>query len=78
MYRINVLTRGKYDNAELGYRYCFRKKSAIEMIDIFMDTGSEITVEKLIRLHGDVFSWNNNLEDDKVFDHYFNRLYAED
>ena len=78
MYRINVLSRGKYDNVELGYRYCFRKKSAIEMIDIFMDSDSKITVEKLIRLHGDVFSWNNNLEDDKVFDHYFNRLYAED
>lgn len=78
MYRINVLTRGKYDNAELGYRYCFRKKSAIELIDTFMNTGSEITVEKLIRLSGDVFGWNNNLENDKVFNHYFNRLYVED
>ncbi len=78
MYRINVLTRGKYDNVELGYRYCFRKKSAIEMIDIFMDSDSNITVEKLVRLHSDVFAWNNNLEDDKVFNHYFDRLYAED
>lgn len=78
MYRINVLTHGKYNNVELGYRYCFRKKSAIELIDTFMDTGSEITVEKFIRLHGDVFGWNDNLENDNVFDHYFDRLYAED
>ena len=78
MYRINVLTRGKYSNVKRGYRYCFRKKSAIDLINTFMNAGSEITVEKLIRLHRDVFCWNDDLEDDKVFDHYFDRLYAED
>ena len=78
MYRINVLTRGRYNNVKRGYRYCFRKKSAIELIDTFMNARSKITVEKLIRIHRDVFCWNDDLENDKVFDHYFDRLYAED
>ena len=78
MYRINVLTCGKYHNVRGGFRYCFIKKSAIDMINTFMNAGSEITVEKLIRLHRDVFCWSDDLENDKVFDYYFDRLYAED
>lgn len=78
MYRINVLTCGKYHNVRGGFRYCFTKKSAIDMINTFMNAGSEITVEKLIRIHRDVFCWSDDLEDDKVFDYYFDRLYAED
>lgn len=78
MYRINVLTRGRYNNVNRGYRYCFLKKTAIEMIDTFMSARCEITVEKLIRLHGDVFFWSDILEDDKVFDHYFDRVYEEE
>lgn len=78
MYRINVLTRGRYNNVNRGYRYCFRKKSAIEMIATFMNARCEITVEKLIRIHSDIFCWNDDLEDDKVFDYYFDRLYAEE
>lgn len=78
MYRINVLTDGKYHNVRDGFRYCFRKKSAIELIDVFMDAGSKITVEKLIRIQGDVFCWDDDSENDKVFDHYFDRLDAED
>jgi hypothetical protein len=78
MYRINVLTRGKYNNVKRGYRYCFRKKSAIDMIDTFLSARCEITVEKLIRIHSDVFCWNDDLEDDKVFDHYFAKLYEEE
>lgn len=78
MYRINVLTRGRFNNVKRGSRYCFCKKSAIEMIDTFMNARCEITVEKLIRIHGDIFCWNDSLENDRVFNHYFDRLDAED
>ena len=73
MYRITVRTRGKYDNVELGPRYCLTKKSALNLIDTFIDTGCEIGVEKFIRIHSDVFCWSTEDYDDKVFDHFWDR-----
>ena len=78
MYRINVKSCGKYHNVALGCRYCFRKKTAKHLIDLFSEHEVNFTVEKLIRLTTDIFSWTDYDEDDTVFDHYFNKMDEDD
>ena len=73
MYRITVRTTGKYSNVALGPRYCLTKKSAIDLIDTFFDSGCELGLEKFIRIHHDVFCWDTDGYGDKVFDYFFNR-----
>lgn len=70
MYRINILSDGKHHNVVLGYRYCFRKKTAMRLIDTFLKFKCNITVHKLVRLHGDIFCWADEDVGDKVFDYY--------
>lgn len=70
MYRIFVLSSGKYHNVTIGHRYCFRKKSAIELINLFSKDECNFYVEKLIRLNSDIFAWSDT-DDDKVLN-YFN------
>lgn len=77
MYRINVKSSGKYHNCALGYRYCFRKKTAKDLINLFSECDADFTVEKLIRLTADVFYWTD-YEDDPVFTHYFNKMDEDD
>ena len=78
MYRINVKSSGKYHNSALGYRYCFRKKTAKDLIDLFSECEANFTVEKLIRLTADVFYWTNYDENDAVFTYYFNKKDRDD
>ena len=78
MYRINVKSSGKYHNATLGYRYCFRKKTAKKLIDVFSEGETDFTVEKFVRLVADVFCWTDYDEDDPVFTHYFNKMDEDD
>lgn len=74
MYRINVLNK-----AETGYRYCFRKKTAKDLIKFFsIKLGSQIEVEKLTRLHSDVFAWSDDDYKDSVFDYYEKVLCGEE
>lgn len=78
MYRIYVLTNGKYHNVECGPRYCFTKRSAKKMIDIFMDSGCEILIHKLIRIHRDVFYFSDYDEGDSVFTYFFDKENVKD
>lgn len=75
MYRITVNTTGKYNNVSRGPRYCFRKKTAEELIDLFLEHDCDITVEKLIRLSGDVYCFTDYDEGDKVLNYYSNKRY---
>ena len=59
MYRVVVKTRGKYNNVKLGARYCFTKRSAIDLAVTFESNECEYEVEKFVRLHGDIFSWSD-------------------
>ena len=76
MYRITVNTSGKYNNVTLGPRYCFRKKTAKELIDLFFAQECEIMVEKLVRCCDDVFCFSDGDEDDKVLNYYANKILA--
>lgn len=77
MYRIKILSTGKYSNVTLGYRYCLTKKSAKNMINTFSKAESDFTIEKLVRIHADIFCWTNDDEKDSVFDYYFGRMNEE-
>lgn len=60
MYRITVTSKGKYKNVVLGSRYCFRKKTAIEMGKLFLDRECDFTVEKFIRISNDTYCWSSS------------------
>jgi len=78
MYRINIKSPGKYHNCTLGYRYCFRKKTAKHLIDLFSECDADFTIEKFVRLATDVFCWTDDDEDDAVFTYYFDKMEEDD
>ena len=75
MYRIIVNSAGKYNNVSLGTRYCFRKKTAIKLIDLFFESDCDITVEKLMRCCNDVFYFSDYNTGDKVLNYYSNKYF---
>ena len=75
MYRITINSHGKYNNVCLGARYCFRKKSAKELIGLFLNSGCEIVVEKFVRLTSDVFAWSDCGDDDSVIAYFEDKLW---
>lgn len=58
MYKVTVKTRGKYDNATLGARYCFTKRSVVGLAVTFTRAECKFEVEKLIHCHEDIFAWS--------------------
>ena len=68
MYRVIVKDRGEYGNVVPGTRYCFRKKSVAELVVIFSERKCDFTVERLVRIHGDIFSWTGNNISEKIWD----------
>lgn len=68
MYRVVVKSRGKHNNASLGARYCFTKRSVIELAVTFAEIECEFEIEKFIRLHGDIFSWSAADVSEKIWD----------
>lgn len=71
MYKITVISSEL--GARCGSRYCFFKKSAKELVDLFIKTKCEFTIEKLGHV-GDTFFWHDCDDDDKVF-RYFEEKY---
>lgn len=69
MYRITVNTEGKYNNVALGPRYCFFKKTAKHLIQLFLNLSCEIYVQKLVHV-GDIFTWSDYEVKDAVFSYY--------
>lgn len=78
MYRVVVKSKGRHNNAKLGARYCFTKHSVIELAVTFMEFGCEFEVEKLVRLHGDIFSWSASDVSEKIWDKIYETLEGED
>ena len=74
MYRVVVKSRGKYNNVVLGARYCFTKRSVIELAVMFARVECEFDVEKFIRIHGDVFAWSNSRVSEKILDKIYETL----
>lgn len=59
MYRVVVKNGGKYNNVMLGARYCFTKRSVVDLAANFMAIECECRVEKFVRLHRDIFAWSD-------------------
>lgn len=78
MYRVIVKSRGKYNNIVLGARYCFTKRSVIELTVMFTRAECEFDVEKFIRIYGDVFTWSNSGVSEKIWDKIYETLEGED
>lgn len=78
MYRVIVKSRGKYNNIVLGARYCFTKRSVIELAVIFAKVECEFDVEKFIRIHDDVFAWSDSVVNEKIWDKIYEILEGED
>ncbi len=58
MYRVVVTNRGKYNNAMVGARYCFTKRSLVNLVADFMSIGYDCEVERFVRIRKDVFCWS--------------------
>lgn len=71
MYKVTVKTRGKYNNVVPGARYCFTKRSAIDLAVTFANVECEFDVEKWTRLNKDIFCWS----DSKVSEAFWDKFY---
>ena len=74
MYRVVVKSRGKYNNAALGARYCFTKRSIVSLASQFMANECECSVEKFVRLNSDIFSWSEVEVGSDVWDRIYDIL----
>ena len=68
MYRVVVKSRGKHNNAVLGARYCFTKRSVINLAVSFESFECEYKVEKFVRLHDDIFAWSETGVSEKIWE----------
>lgn len=66
MYKVTVLTPGKYNNVSLGARYCITKKAVKNLVSLFLETECEIEVEQFIYIGDGIFCWSNILIDEKL------------
>ena len=74
MYRVFVKSKGKYNNAVLGARYCFTKHSVISLAVTFAQNECEFDVEKFIRIHSDIFIWSDSGVSEKIWDRIYEAL----
>lgn len=66
MYKVTVKTTGRYNVVALGARYCLTRKSAVELANLFLGDGCDITIEKFERSCDDVFIWSDAPEETKI------------
>ena len=78
MYKVTIKSRGKYNNVVPGVRYCFTKRSVIELAVMFARVECEFDVEKFIRIHGDIFTWSNSGVSEKIWVKIYKTLEGED
>ena len=74
MYRVIIKNRGKYNNVVPGTRYCFRKKSAAQLIALFTECECDLTIEQIVRISGDIFCWSDENISAKIWDMAENML----
>lgn len=74
MYRVVVKSVGKYNNAALGARYCFTKRSVIKLATYFMSMKCECKIEKFVRLYDDVFCWSDIDFNSNIWTKIYNAL----
>lgn len=69
MYRIEVLTSGKYSNVALGSRFTFSKRKVKNFIEVLKEKECEYTITKLINCGGLwVWSKDNPVNDELEYE----------
>ena len=71
MYKVNVLTSGKYDNVVLGERFYLFKKRAQEAVKMFEEVECKYSVSKFTRMHFGAYCWS---EVEVILSDFFNVL----
>lgn len=66
MYRVCVFSSGKYHNVTKANRYCFFRKSALHLANLFAEFECDLRVEKLAHA-GDCFFWTDAEEDTMIW-----------
>ena len=74
MYRVVVKNRGKYNNVVPGARYCFTKRSIVDLTSDFMSLECECQVEKFIHLNRDIFCWSDAEVGSDVWERIYDAL----
>lgn len=77
MYRVVVKSHGKYNNVILGARYCFTKRSAINLAVIYTRNECEFNIEKFICLNNDIFVWSDSEVSKKIWNKVYEILEGE-
>ena len=67
MYRVVVISRGKYNNVTLGARYCLTKRTVIDLAVTFELRECEYDIEKFVRINKDIFCWSDAI-DEKIWE----------
>lgn len=78
MYRVVVKSKGKYNNVVPGTRYCFTKRSVIDLAVTFTQVECEFDVEKFICIHNDIFTWSDSGVSEKIWDKVYEILEREE
>ena len=78
MYRVVVKSKGKHNNVVPGARYCFTKRSVIDLAVTFDLSECEYEIEKFVRLHDDIFAWSGSGVSEKIWDKIYEILEGED
>lgn len=79
MYRVCVLTSGKYHNVVKGNRYCLSRKMALDLANLFKGSLCDVEIARLVYSQG-VFYWTTGPEETRIIldidknDHIFYRI----
>lgn len=60
MYKINILSSGKYHNVVPGVRYTFTKKSARALAKLLLSNNCEIEIFKFCHLTKGIYAWSDD------------------
>lgn len=69
MYKIEVISSGKYSNVVLGPRYCLTKKTVIKFAKLLDEVEADYEITKFVRLTDTMFGWTDSDDHlDKIWD----------
>jgi len=60
MYKVEVLNGGINNNVTLGARYCFRKKTVVDLALQFDRSEAKYEITKLTHIVSDIFGWSDS------------------
>lgn len=59
MFKVNVLTTGKYDNVMTGERYILTKQKTKDFMNMLIETGCDFEVSKFVCCSFGFYCWSS-------------------